>query len=477
MPLNVAVKFLEEGIGKHRAEMKRRGESLKVRVRGIESLRSESDQEVDRIIARIREGASRMRAIIDRDEDELCRKISEIKDNSAAMFEAVLQDIETNVDRFNLLEVLHSKLSESECNTAKAVSAFGFIMANDLTAGAHRTDSVLSQLHSHLPYNWLFKPNSGNRAFLEELSNKKTNIFGEVCRRRTLEEFASLDVPSENQAQVTGIDINHGGSIPPCINQDEQIAISDRYTGVISLYGVGGHINHIHDIRVPAVAHNAPTEIQDIAFRQNGNLLVTNFPVGLIYEITVTGKITKQFSLSLPKSTWNPLGICINRRNEVAITFIGTCSVSSKKAFAIHTMDWDTLKVTKSRSLDFSPRYICPLDDGGYAVSDYISHSVYFLNANLKPRFVYPGSAGLKCPSGLCCLPNGNVLIVDKENCTVHEVSPSGNYKRVVLTERDGLRLPKSVACTKSGDVIIAGERGDLIKAYRYHSMGRLKIS
>ncbi|XP_064632780.1 uncharacterized protein LOC135491063 [Lineus longissimus] len=467
MPLNVAVRFLEESIEKHRAEMRRRGDSLRLRVGGIKSLKSDFGQEADRIIARVRDAANRMRSIIDRDEDELCQKITDIKDTSAAMFEAVLQDIDINVDRFELLEQIHCKLTESEPSPLRTVSAFGFITENDLTGGANKTDSVLSQLHAHQPYNWLYKPNPGNQAMLEELSNRKTNIFGEVCKRRTLEEVASLDITSETQAQVTGM----------ATNDDEQIAISDRYTGVISLYGIGGHINHIHGVRVPSVVPNVQTEIQDVAFRPNGNLLVTNFPVGVVLEVTLTGKIVKQFCLNMPKSTWNPLGICINKRNEVAITFIGTCGVTSKKAFSIHTMDWDTFKVTKSRSLDFSPRYICPLDDGGYAVSDSISHSVYFLSAKLKRRFVYPGRAGLKCPSGLCCLPNGNVLITEKENCAVHEVSPSGNYRKVVLTERDGLRLPKAVTCTKNGDVIVADERGDLIKAYRYHSMGRLKIS
>ncbi|XP_048756691.2 uncharacterized protein LOC125667276 [Ostrea edulis] len=89
------------------------------------------------------------------------------------------------------------------------------------------------------------------------------------------------------------------------------------------------------------------------------------------------------------------------------------------------------------------------------------------LDSEGRVRFIYEGRGGIKefKPNGVCCDGENNVIVADSASHVIHILNQDGNFLRHLLTKKDGLIYPFSVAMYR--DVLWIGGYYGLVKVFK----------
>jgi len=79
------------------------------------------------------------------------------------------------------------------------------------------------------------------------------------------------------------------------------------------------------------------------------------------------------------------------------------------------------------------------------------------------------GPGQFKFPRGLCVDQEGSVIVADRNNDRVSQVTLAGRFVRHLLTKEDGLREPYAVALTAAGQLVVteSGNNRAAIKLFQ----------
>ena len=104
-----------------------------------------------------------------------------------------------------------------------------------------------------------------------------------------------------------------------------------------------------------------------------------------------------------------------------------------------------------------SPGYITASASGEKIfVSDWRTDTITCLTPSGTVIYTYKND-DMSCPRGLICDSGGNVLVCGWSFDKVHIISPDGKKYRTLLTSKDGLSSPRSIANKESEDTLIVG--------------------
>nr|XP_022316803.1 uncharacterized protein LOC111120378 [Crassostrea virginica] len=116
-----------------------------------------------------------------------------------------------------------------------------------------------------------------------------------------------------------------------------------------------------------------------------------------------------------------------------------------------------------------SVKYLCENKNFDICVADYAAYAVVVISAAGKLRFRYIGQTLTSCilPRGLTTDSQGNILIADYLNNTIHIIDQTGNLLRYI--DNCGLQQPCDL-CVDSRDNLFVGEKntGKVIKIHFY---------
>ena len=88
-------------------------------------------------------------------------------------------------------------------------------------------------------------------------------------------------------------------------------------------------------------------------------------------------------------------------------------------------------------------------------VSDYDNHTVTCMTVDGSIIYTYKDK-DLRCPTGLYCDDNDNILVCDGDSYNIQMIDAGGHKAGTVVTE-DGLMVPSSIAFKKSDNTLIVG--------------------
>ena len=89
-------------------------------------------------------------------------------------------------------------------------------------------------------------------------------------------------------------------------------------------------------------------------------------------------------------------------------------------------------------------------------VSDYGNHTVTCMTVDGSNIYTYK-NIDLRCPTGLYCDDNDNILVCGYGSNNIQMIDAGGHKAGTVVTAKDGLRRPESIAFRKSDNTLIVG--------------------
>ncbi|XP_061166371.1 E3 ubiquitin-protein ligase TRIM71-like [Saccostrea echinata] len=174
-----------------------------------------------------------------------------------------------------------------------------------------------------------------------------------------------------------------------------------------------------------------------------------------------------------------PLSLCKSGPGEILLSLVDNLS-NSRSRSSTRVVQRMTLSGQVNATYQYENDGKTPLFTKPYRIAlsshkDIIvadqtgSHSgrLCVLDLDGRVRFFYEGKGGKRDfkPSGVCCDVENNVIVADSANHTIHIINQDGEFLRYLLTKKDGLVYPFSVAMFR--DVLWIGGYYGLIKVYK----------
>ncbi|CAH1795594.1 unnamed protein product, partial [Owenia fusiformis] len=146
-----------------------------------------------------------------------------------------------------------------------------------------------------------------------------------------------------------------------------------------------------------------------------------------------------------------PIAIAFNKPQELLIAddekkFISRINITSGKV--IDTTPTDMFKSSYS---------ITVTSENNILIADCVGESVKFINTkgDLLSTYTGKGDHTLLCPLSICVDSVGQVIIADYWKHNIQLLSPQGEYKKTLLSGKDGLRNPTAVVLNNKGELVI----------------------
>ncbi|XP_041372042.1 E3 ubiquitin/ISG15 ligase TRIM25-like [Gigantopelta aegis] len=195
-----------------------------------------------------------------------------------------------------------------------------------------------------------------------------------------------------------------------------------------------------------------------------GSTMVATIPKRkLLILVSVTPNLILQSSVHVQKQYWGVSGVSPD------VLAVSTCPGPQPGTIELIDLKGTVLKlVTNGCGLFSNPLYLLTLLNKDLVISDCTVPTVVCLRQNGSIIFksgkqTNPNDRlGFKQPMGMACDRFGSVVIVDKLPM-VGIVSHSGEIIQHILTKKDGLSLPMSIAVGDTNDIYVAEETGKVL--------------
>ncbi|XP_013410437.1 E3 ubiquitin-protein ligase TRIM71 isoform X2 [Lingula anatina] len=151
--------------------------------------------------------------------------------------------------------------------------------------------------------------------------------------------------------------------------------------------------------------------------------------------------------------------------HAVAVNSKGHYVVAGFNTLTVHHKDGKVLQTAPDPGGKYTKHIHCDVNDGAI-VSDPASHHIRVYDSTLQLKYRYgtqgAGDGQVGRPCGTCCLDNGDIIVTDPGNYRLHLVSPDGEFKQILLSKEDGIRVPVDVVLNRFGQLVVGEERGGI---------------
>ena len=202
----------------------------------------------------------------------------------------------------------------------------------------------------------------------------------------------------------------------------------------------------------------------DVVILKDKNMAVTDYSAHDVKIYSPEGEFLKSFGR---EKLEGPRGITINSKGEFIICD-KSCSIQIFSSEGAHLRS-----IKSDDKVAFKwPMYVTVDSEDHIIMSDSDAHSIQAFGADGGHlwSFGIKGSeeGELDSPAGLCTDRNGNIVVADYYNHRVLLLTPRGQPKLYLVSqEEDGIHLPKSVAVTEDGHLLVAEGKG-VVRVYKY---------
>lgn len=238
-----------------------------------------------------------------------------------------------------------------------------------------------------------------------------------------------------------------------CSGSRDQCWISEAKSSAIHLYNVDG--KHVKSVEI----YN---EVRDMVVNKaTDELFVSCFPSKHIKVVNSVGEVE-----TFATSSLHPAGISVNSHGDIIV-----CAVEDlrrrykpehKNCLQVYSKE-GRLKREIERDVNGDkifayPEYIDVNINGDMIISDIEREHVVILNNDGKVRLVYKGPPKGTLdkpfdPRDVKCDKDGNIVVCDINNNSLHLLDINGAFIRLLLSEENGLYWPDVVAIDNRGHI------------------------
>lgn len=290
---------------------------------------------------------------------------------------------------------------------------------------------------------------------METKQKELKKLFGYIGK----EDNKHGAIRKESKIYDSGVDVlsvfemNHHPSRVAAASEEELWVSDNNLNGDLSLVNQDGRV---------IKSYQTKFIINDLAVMASGDLLLTDGYNSKVVCMKKNGQLTEYVS-TVPDTPW---GICVTPSNEVFVTL---CQHVGSVGKVIQISSDKTIKQAiknnnGERDLFTIPHFITQNKNKDLWIQDKGYHHVVVVNESGKGRFTYNGPTGVRMssafdPHDLSSTAEGNVIIADYANATLHLVDKDGQFLRYIMTSRDGLRGPYSLTKTINGVIWIGDNK------------------
>ena len=320
------------------------------------------------------------------------------------------------------------KLAELEKDIEKPNLAFerNELLA-DLVAGVNSLGSLLSQRISD---------NQDNKLPGKPYSTGSTKMIKD--RRIKVRKEVNVRTHKDKQdAWITGCTVMSNGHVVLCDQSNKQIKLLD------DSWAVTGRL------KLP--------DPWDVSVIDSSNVIVSSPDKKQLQKVQVFPKIKAGRTIQLDRKCW---GVAVLGQ-EIYTTCRDNPGQGEVVVLDLHGNFKRCLGTNPDGTYLFSsPNYITVSASGEKIfVSDAETYTITCLTSSGTVIYMYKDD-DMRWPRGLICDSGDNVLLCSQYSNNVHTISPDGNKYHTLLTSKDGLSQPYSIAYKKNEETVIVGCRG-----------------
>ena len=317
------------------------------------------------------------------------------------------------------------KLAELEKDIEKPNLAFKRnVLLADLVAGVNSLGSLLSQRISD---------NQDNKLPGKPYSTGSTKMLKDRNIKSRKEVNARTD-EDKKDPWISGCAVMPNGHVVLCDRENKQIKLLD------DSWTITGRLN------LP--------DPWDVSVIDSSNVIVSLPDTKQLQKVQVFPKMKTGRTIQLDRICY---GVAVSGQ-EIYTTCHDNPGQGEVKVLDLRGNIKRRLGANQDGSYLFTnPNYITVSASGEKIfVADSLTHTVTCLTPSGTVIYTYKYD-DMRYPRGLICDSGDNVLVCGRDSNNVHTISPDGNKYHTLLTSKDGLRDPYSIAYKESEDTLIVG--------------------
>uniref|UniRef100_K1QSK8 Tripartite motif-containing protein 3 n=1 Tax=Magallana gigas TaxID=29159 RepID=K1QSK8_MAGGI len=372
----------------------------------------------------LEEKESKHLVILNKQEDEIIRTISEITQRIA-----------------DLMKSLHFKdVSKSrDAELRKKLPSEPKLSLSNLRPQEIHTDQLIDQSGSHL----------------EQDNNVPTQ--GAEC---SPPDRSLLDVPRVIAAIDTGYEYQYGVA---CLNDTEILTHGNN--NIMKLYNLHGEL--VRSIQTESKNHPS-----GIAVTMNGDIVYTDYKNGTVNIVKDT-----RIETVIRLEGWKPYNVCSAYSGDLMVVMNSDDDKQTKVVRYSGSTEKQTIQYDRRKSRPlyssgglFSTKYICENRNLDICVSDRGANAVVVVNKAGKLRFTYTGHPSTPkesfSPLGITTDSQSRIMIADWDNDCIHILEQDGQFIRYI----DNCHvLGPSGLCVDSRDNLFVADDATKVKKIQYY--------
>lgn len=379
----------------------------------------------------------------------------EIDDLSQMFLDDIEREIQVEEDR---VKIFKSRVSEAIKFSSQQITAASHYIAfgsnPDVAAGRETLRRHLHAAFKQLPVGFIPRVDvvfsSSNSS--ETVSRQ---MFGNISKhgnlKMNLKQEASYRVPGQHL--IRGIAPISGGKAWVACGFDQRLHLINRLGSRIRTIRLGKEID------IDYVTSDSNDSVY-ISCRKNRCVKVLNRDVR-IRDLAILHDYPRGIALSHTSD----LLICVTKSSTY-----DNYKHSDKNVVMKYTHNGKAItEFDRSKQHMKYPRRIAENINGDIYVSDHKESCVHILTLEGRHKKKYCGTDGnvIGEPCGITCDRYGHVLVTDYKNHCVHLLDQQGQHLCNILTDKDGIKNPFSVAVDDDGFLWVGCSLG-LVHIFQY---------